>query len=161
MIQEATALDWLLLTKRPENITKMIPRAWLDNPMPNVWFGTSVENQEMADKRIPELARVPASIRFLSAEPLLESIDLSAHFADGLIHWVITGGESGNKARPADSDWFRGIRLDAERHNVAFFHKQNGGRDKAKGGDRLGDTLFHQMPQYYGYGLPDTQVELL
>ncbi len=160
LIQESTALDWLLLTKRPENIIEMIPQAWLDNPPANVWYGTSVENQEMADKRIPELVKVPATVRFLSAEPLLGSINLSAHFAPGLIHWVITGGESGNKARPASIDWFREIRLDAERHNVAFFHKQNGGRDKAKGGDRLGDTVIHQMPQHFGYGLPETQTTL-
>lgn len=161
MIEEATALDWLLLTKRPENIVGMIPQAWVDNPLPHVWFGTSVENQAMADRRIPYLAAVPAAVRFLSAEPLLESIDLSEHFATGKVHWVITGGESGRKARPADISWFRRIMRDAETHNVAFYHKQNGGTDKQKGGERLGSTIIHQMPQYYGYGLPETQTALI
>ena len=158
MIEQATALDWLLLTKRPENIMRMVPKSWLKFPQPNVWYGTSVENQKYADLRIPELEKVPAVVRFLSAEPLLDAVDLSDHFSHGLIHWVITGGESGHKARPAETDWFRSIHKAAEQHNVAFFHKQNGGRDKEKGGDRLGTTVIHQMPQLFGYGLGDDQV---
>jgi protein gp37 len=64
-------LDWLLLTKRPQNIARMVPSAWLESPRPNVWYGTTVENQHYADQRIPILLSVPAVVRFLSCEPLL------------------------------------------------------------------------------------------
>lgn len=77
-------LDWLLLTKRPENVYRMLPDFWVNFSEPygmpgNVWLGTSVENQEMADRRIPELLKVPARLRFLSVEPLLGPVDLSAY----------------------------------------------------------------------------------
>ena len=71
-------LIWMLLTKRPENILRMVPPEWVrDGFPPNVWVGTTVENQEWADKRIPHLLRVPAVVRFLSCEPLLGPLDLS------------------------------------------------------------------------------------
>jgi protein gp37 len=69
-------LDWLLLTKRPQNIAKMLPETW-GNGWPNVWLGTTVENQDEADRRIPHLLAVPAAVRFLSCEPLLGAVDLS------------------------------------------------------------------------------------
>lgn len=65
-----------------------------DLPLPNVWLGTSVENQAAAEKRIPELLATPAAVRFLSCEPLLEGLDLEPWLATGLLHWVICGGES-------------------------------------------------------------------
>lgn len=77
LIHTTRHLDWLLLTKRPENILSMIPVPWRDEPPHNVWYGTSVESQEYAEQRIPELLKVPAVVRFLSAEPLLGPIDLS------------------------------------------------------------------------------------
>lgn len=76
LIDECTSLDWQLLTKRPENITRMVPASWLSSPRTHVWLGTSVENQEVADVRIPRLLAVPAAVRFLSCEPLLGPIDL-------------------------------------------------------------------------------------
>ncbi len=69
-------LDWLLLTKRPQNIKRMVWPDWLVNPLPNVWYGTTVENQHYADQRIPILLGVPAAVRFLSMEPLLGPVDL-------------------------------------------------------------------------------------
>jgi len=72
-IEATPMLDWLLLTKRPENI---IPLFGVDAPVPNIWWGTSVENQAAADTRIPELLKVPAHVRFLSCEPLLGPVDL-------------------------------------------------------------------------------------
>lgn len=69
-------LDWLLLTKRPENVMRLIPERWRAGLPPNVWIGTSGENQEAADARIPHLLRVPARVRFLSLEPLLGPVDL-------------------------------------------------------------------------------------
>jgi protein gp37 len=87
MILDTPNLDWLLLTKRPENIYRMLPDFWINFTRPyglpkNVWLGTTVENQEMADKRIPELLKIDASARFLSCEPLLSPVDLSAFLGD-------------------------------------------------------------------------------
>ncbi|KPF84528.1 hypothetical protein IP70_15835 [alpha proteobacterium AAP38] len=75
LIRQTPHLDWLLLTKRPQNIAKMLPADW-GNGWPNVWLGTTVENQTEADRRIPNLLAVPAVVRFLSCEPLLGPIDL-------------------------------------------------------------------------------------
>lgn len=76
VIEQTPHLDWLLLTKRPENIAKMTPLKWCVKWPEHVWVGTSVENQEAADKRIPHLLGVPAKVRFLSCEPLLGPVDL-------------------------------------------------------------------------------------
>ena len=66
IIEKTTALDWLLLTKRPENVRLMYPRKWLKNPPRNVWLGTSVENQATLNERLPKLRQCPAAVRFLS-----------------------------------------------------------------------------------------------
>lgn len=118
-------LDWQVLTKRPENVLRMVPESWhwtAGGWPQHVWIGTSVENQEMADKRIPELWKIPAAVRFLSCEPLLGQtiIDL-----DG-IHWVIVGGESGPGARPMHPDWARSLRDQCVAADVAYFFKQWG-----------------------------------
>lgn len=76
LIESTPALDWLLLTKRPGNILPMVPERWRTAWPSNVWVGTTVETQERADERIPELLKVPALVRFLSVEPQLEAIDL-------------------------------------------------------------------------------------
>lgn len=77
VILKTPHIDWLLLTKRPENVRYMMPPPYRDElVLPNVWIGTSVENQEQADKRIPELLKVPAAVRFLSCEPLLGPVDI-------------------------------------------------------------------------------------
>ncbi len=77
LIQATPHLDWLLLTKRPQNILSMVPLGWARGGWPlNAWAGTSCENQAEADKRIPELLQLPALIRFLSCEPLLGPLDL-------------------------------------------------------------------------------------
>jgi protein gp37 len=81
LIFDTPSLDWLLLTKRPQNIAKMLPPAFMTSahpwPWPNVWLGTTVENQAEADRRIPHLLAVPAARRFLSCEPLLGPVNLS------------------------------------------------------------------------------------
>lgn len=128
LIDSTPSLDWLLLTKRPENVMDMLRHDWADQLPSNVWIGTSVENQEQADTRIPELLKIPASVRFLSMEPLLGEVDLiSSHF--GLlpgIHWVIVGGESGANARPMHPAWVRSIRDQCMTARVPFFFKQWG-----------------------------------
>ena len=127
LIEATPHLDWLLLTKRPEAVTKLA--RWGAEWPANVWLGTTVENQEWADKRIPHLLAVPAKVRFLSCEPLLGSVDLSAFAKKGRkspIHWIIAGGESGAKARPMNPDWARSLRDFATKRAIAFHFKQWG-----------------------------------
>lgn len=158
LIRRTPNLDWLLLTKRPQNWRSRIDHAstslidapelyeWLEawmlgTPPANVWVGTSVENQPMADARIPLLLEIPAAVRFLSMEPLLGEVrpalrctrdtngdgDCDRH-PDGCpsIHWVIVGGESGPHARPMRPDWARSIRDQCKAAGVPFHFKQWG-----------------------------------
>jgi protein gp37 len=156
IIEKCHYLDFLLLTKRPQNIAKMLPHTqpW---PFDNVWLGTTVENQEEADRRIPHLLAVPAAKRFLSCEPLLGPLMLwgwdedegalrgpgvvqhggmtvgtadnpSEGYDDSYpgIDWVIAGGESGHHARPMHPDWARSLRDQCAAAGVPFFFKQIG-----------------------------------
>lgn len=148
LIDATPNLDWLLLTKRPQNIAGMAERH-PDLPLlaGNVWIGTTVENQEEADRRIPHLLNVPAAKRFLSCEPLLGPVDLTNirppevksgeahgwsciwtenHVGRPVIDWVICGGESGPKARPTHPDWARSLRDQCKGAGVPFFFKQWG-----------------------------------
>lgn len=137
MIIATPNLDWLLLTKRPENLRKFLPISWQDNPQPNVWIGTSVENQEYADKRIPELLKVPARVRFLSLEPLLGPIEFSdlTKRSDAVsqlgkkalngIHWVIVGGESGSSRRKCELSAITSIVEQCTLAGVPVFVKQD------------------------------------
>ena len=125
------ALDWQLLTKRPENILSVMCDDNLNLgffELTRCWLGTSVENQEAADKRIPSLLDVDAAIRFLSCEPLLGPVEFMP--AVGLvpagIDWIIAGGESGPGARAMHPDWARGLRDQCEMSGVPFFFKQWG-----------------------------------
>jgi len=161
LIRRTPHLDWLLLTKRPENIRGMLAsaaslmeherwmppdgqlwlRSWLDGcPPANVWLGTTVEDQQRADERIPALLDVPARVRFLSCEPLLERIDLRRWLDEdqtgfvSLIDWVIIGGESGQRARPFALEWARFLVnqcRDGGRAEAAPFVKQLGARPVA------------------------------
>lgn len=121
-----------------------------DEPPPGIWLGVSVEDQERADRRIPDLLATPAAVRFISAEPLLGAIDLhdipwpsdrptfpetddisdgrsALHVVEGTrLDWVIAGGESGPKARPSHPDWFRSLRDQCAAAGVPFFFKQWG-----------------------------------
>jgi protein gp37 len=122
LIEETPMLDWLLLTKRPENMLRLTP--WGEAWPQNVWAMTSVEDQDQANQRIPELLNIPAIVRGLSVEPLLAPIDLSPWLRD--IQWVIVGGESGPHARPMAPNWARQIREQCRTAEVAFFFKQWG-----------------------------------
>ena len=135
LIRETPCLDWLLLTKRPE----VAADYYRQNPIPgNVWLGTSVETRAMYAKRVPVLAEIPAKVRFLSCEPLLE--DLGELRLDG-IDWVIVGGESGPGFRPIEKPWVTSIRDQCRDANVAFFFKQWGGiRPKTHGNELDGKT---------------------
>lgn len=151
LIELTPNLDWLLLTKRPENIKKFMKRweSWEKLPE-NIWIGTTAENQEQANKRIPELLKIPATVRFLSCEPLLGEIDLywcqwcgrfGPHDCEGGyswarteeqdqagIDWVIVGGESGSEARPFHLEWADDIIYQCKRAGIACFVKQLGSK---------------------------------
>ena len=117
-------LDWLLLTKRAENLREMWTMTNWPNMLPNVWLGVSVEDQQAADKRIPLLLKAPAKVRFLSVEPLLGPVDLSPWLES--LNWLIVGGESGPGARPCNVDWIRDIVRQCRDAGVACFVKQLG-----------------------------------
>jgi len=139
LIEATPDLDWMLLTKRPEHYRKMLPTHWQvagDKPArPNVWLGTTAENQRRADERIPELFKVPAAVYWISAEPLVGPIDFSGHwsregqlssaFSRG-IDWIIVGGESGEEPRRMDPQWARDIRKQCQENGAAFHFKQKG-----------------------------------
>jgi protein gp37 len=157
LIEQTPNLDWLLLTKRPENVKPAFYELWNDNdhaltapayqmvkewdrgtPPAHVWLGTSVEDQETADKRIPHLLKVPAKVRFLSMEPLLGPVDFrkvpgfnkcgSAGVEMLRNFWVIVGGESGPNARPCNVEWIRDIVAQCKAAGVPCFVKQMGSR---------------------------------
>jgi protein gp37 len=168
LVRRCPHLDFLLLTKRPElwqeRLQGVIRRfgchKWLCRRAPeNIWIGTSVEDQRMANERIPALLKIPAKVRFLSCEPLLGKVDLrqmncgpridntgadwfdclrgASYWSDGehggnyeRIHWVIVGGESGPNARPMHPDWARSLRDQCQQASVPFFMKQMGGTKK-------------------------------
>jgi protein gp37 len=125
LIHATPELDWLLLTKRPENIRKMLPVAISDLPAwpwPHVWLGTTCENQEYYDHRWPILKGIPATVHFISYEPALGPLTLGS--SPDLPDWVICGGESGSGARTMARWWAENL-LDECRHlRVAFFMKQ-------------------------------------
>lgn len=133
LIRQCPDLDFLMLTKRPQNIIRFLPEDW-GSGYSNVWLGATVESQKEAD-RLDALTAVPATIRFLSMEPLLGGVDLSRHIKD--LHWIITGGENGKHYRPVDPDWFRLLRDQCAAAGVPFLFKQWEGESqkiiKAKG----------------------------
>ena len=125
LIAATPSIDWLLLTKRPQNIGKMLPERWPAGGMPNVWLGTTAEDQPRFDHRWPLLARIPAAVRFISYEPAIGPLRLNSSH-DAQPDWLIAGGESGHGARPMRAVWVRDIVADCRAHGVAPFFKQWG-----------------------------------
>ena len=139
-----------VLTKRPGRAVAWWERSKPRFPLgwpPNIWIGTSVESQKYAP-RLTVLSRLPASIRFVSAEPLLEAVNLTPWLESGALQWVIVGGESGPRARPMDLDWVRDLRDQSIRAEVAFFLKQLGGVRNKRGGEEaiIDDRQWREMP---------------
>lgn len=156
LIEGTPHLDWLLLTKRPENIERMLPERWSSigyymlhgtlpelSPFPqNVWMGVSAENEEQFRKRWPVLESVGRRwyipVLFVSAEPLLGPIDMEDDLVEFIEHeedntiwvrgidWVICGGESGRNARPMHPAWARSLRDQCQEVEVPFFFKSHG-----------------------------------
>jgi protein gp37 len=128
-----------ILTKRHERLAELAPR--LPWP-PNVWMGVSIENRRWVE-RADHLRRVPAAVRFISAEPLLGPLD-GLDLTD--IHWLIAGGESGPGHRPVRAEWLRDLRDACATEGVAFFFKQWGGRTAKAGGRQLDNVEWSQLP---------------
>lgn len=143
VIRSTPGLDWQLLTKRAPNISKMLPPDW-GQGYENVWLGVTVENRKHGVPRIDHLRRVPAKVRFLSVEPLLEDlgpIDLTG------IHWVIIGGESGPGFRPIQRAWIDGVVAQCRAQGVAVFFKQWGGGKSDAGGCLVDGAEIKEWPQ--------------
>lgn len=138
LIGKTEQLDWLLLTKRPENIMRLLP-----SPLPsNVWLGVTAENQANWDTRLPLLLAVPATVRFVSAEPLLGSIAMNGNIPD----WLIVGGECGPKARLMEYSWVNFFCEQCISNNVPFFFKQWGGVNKKNKGRELDGRTWDAFP---------------
>lgn len=174
LIRETPGIDWLILTKRPENIKEMmLDCSDYDWEYSNIWFGTSVENQLTAEQRIPHLLSLPAWITFVSVEPMLGRVDLRKlslpgvyidslgrsrfdYGADGLgvgapirkgIDWVICGGESGPGFRSMDPEWAFHLASQCFLAGVPFFMKQMGGHPDKR--DQVHDIPPHLFSQEF------------
>lgn len=160
VIRRTPHLTYLVLTKRLENITGRVPYDW---PLDNVWLGVSIEDQETADERIPRLLQIPATVRFVSAEPLLGPINISRWLSGSWkyydwaarggtmnhINWLIVGGESGPNARPCHPDWARSLRDQCIAAGIPFWFKQWGGNRKINGtwgGNVLDNRVWNERP---------------
>lgn len=148
MIGRCRNLDWILLTKRPENIPRMLPFDWLyrtsndvnphqmlllgqvNHRYSHVWLGVTVENQARAEERVPLLLKIPAAVRWLSCEPLLGPIDLTRWLKTGEIHWVVVGGESmqGGRCREFNIEWAEEVVNQCDAAGVPVFVKQLGSK---------------------------------
>ena len=130
-----------ILTKRPERMREVLGSGGFD-VLPNVWLGTSVESASYI-WRIGSLRETPASIRFVSFEPLLASVG-NVNLTG--VDWAIVGGESGPRSRPMERAWANEIRNECREQRVAFFFKQWGGTNKKKAGRRLEGRTWDEYP---------------
>lgn len=142
--QVIKACPWLqfqILTKRIERVVDHLPSDWGQEGYPNVWLGTSIEDDAVLN-RADILRQIPARIRFISAEPLLGSLanlDLTG------IHWLIAGGESGPDFRPMKAEWALELRDLCRRFGVAYFYKQGASFSPGKN-DKLNGTEYKEFP---------------
>ena len=139
-------LIWHPLTKRPELIEKRLPSDW-GNGYPNVWLGVTVELRKFL-WRMDTLRKIPAVVRYVCAEPLLEDLtpDIEQHIEG--FHWILTGGESGsgtNNYRPMDMQWARNLRDLCKKHSIPFYFKQISAPWTQKGA-RLDGIEHYELP---------------
>lgn len=148
--------DWhhyQVLTKRSERLRDLLQtKLRFAANAPHIWWGVSVENKKHGLPRIQHLVEAPASIRFLSIEPLLE--DLGEMNLRG-VTWVIVGGESGHGARPMKKEWVRSIRDQCRKAHVPFFFKQWGGVRKSETGRTLDGHTYSEFPPHSTVSSPD------
>jgi len=131
-----------VLTKRPKRLAKLASKLnWTDN----IWMGITVEANEYVD-RVDYLRDCPAKIKFLSLEPLIDSVDKLDYRG---IDWVIAGGESGYGARVMKKEWVLEIRDRCKNENIDFFFKQWGGVNKKKAGRTLDGEIYDEMPEIF------------
>lgn len=166
-VSDGSAVDRLLTLPNYQRFHKAVIGYRTGAPLSNVWLGTSVENQEAADKRILELIKTPAAVRFLSCEPLLGPVNLHSRIGswhrDGStffspvphstykaeIDWCIIGGESGHHARPMELEWARSLVGQCKAAGVACFVKQLGGKVDKRGNleDFPPELRIREFPQ--------------
>lgn len=141
VMKETPRHTYQILTKRPEIMAEVLSKSRFE-VLPNVWLGASVEDARVLG-RLDALRTVPATVRFVSLEPLIGSVaavDLSG------IHWAIVGGESGPRAREMKPEWVDEIEAMCRRSGTAFFFKQWGGRNKKATGRILHGRTYDDMP---------------
>lgn len=124
LIRSTPDLDWQLLTKRPQNIAKMLPTDWGERGWSNVWLGFTAEDQLRFDQRKRFIAAIPAAVWFVSYEPAIGALRITDD--DPAPDWLIIGGESGPNARPMKAEWVDDALEDCRRRGVAPFFKQWG-----------------------------------
>jgi protein gp37 len=141
VMEKTSQHTYQVLTKRPNRMRMILSRPGFPK-LNNVWVGTSVEDSAVLD-RIEHLRATPASVRFISFEPLIGSVS-SADLKN--IHWAIVGGESGPRARPMPQKWVEEIEELCREHGTAFFFKQWGGRNKKATGRTFRGRTYDEMP---------------
>ena len=153
LIDQTPWLDWILLTKRPQNMPRLAPQVWRPTWPPNVWALATAETQHRLEQVAGHLSRVPARVRGISVEPMIVPIDLRRwqqppHTPLPTTHpwikWVIVGGETGPGARRMDPAWVRNVRDQCVTMGVPFFFKSWGGDRRH---DRvLDDRVWDELP---------------
>jgi protein gp37 len=144
VMAEANWHTYQVLTKRADRLRELLSGPLREfAELPQIWWGTSVENRRHGLPRVDALRQTPAAVRFLSVEPLLE--DLGPLDLTG-IHWVIVGGESGPRPRPIEVEWVRAIRDQCVQAGVPFFFKQWSGRSAKAAGRELDGRTWDEMP---------------
>ncbi len=157
--QMAIHTSFLLLTKRPRRMLDVLSRYYemfnRNHPLKNIWAGVTAENQRRADERIPILLQIPAVVRFVSVEPMLEWMDIfTALYTDDeweqtmpVLDWVIVGGESGPGARPMRKEWVRAMRNQCQAAGVPFLFKQQVINGKKVSLPELDGKVWNQYPE--------------
>lgn len=141
-IEATPNLDWLLLTKRPENIPDLIVPSWGRGLPSNIWLGTTAEDQENYDRRWPLLRDAPpARVKFISYEPALGPVQISIDHKS-VPNWIICGGESGKKHRDMPDAWAYSMQDQCESLDIPFFMKQMAGRKPIPD-----DLMLRQFPR--------------
>jgi len=174
LVRQCDQIDWQILTKRPQNIRKMLPRDWGDG-YPNVWLGTTAEDAESYRQRVGHLLALPAVVRFVSYEPALGPLG-KIKVGDRTPDWIIIGGESGVRtdlARPTQPQWARDVIVECRQYGVAPFLKQWGAYsnnplvledglsikeamradppENGKGGGKLDGKILREFPRIFGF----------
>ena len=145
VMMKANHHTYQVLTKRPERMQEFIHNWLLRNDLknvpPHIWIGVTCESK-LRTGRIETLKAIPAWVRFVSFEPLLNEVE--PNLQD--IHWIIVGGESGNHHRPISQEWVRTLLSKAREFNCAFFFKQWGGKTPKSGGRELNGQTYSEFP---------------